>query len=164
MRWITKFLQAKKYLIGQEFEKGKLPIDQKVTICGCSKGRPKAFKVFMASVSCLASQGLEMEGWKHVRSPLSISSTQQSCNSSHSAEDAPHAPVVCDKAALCEKEPLARSQPTVPRSAPGLGLDQRRGPGSPLPCSGCSVRDVSWVLLACSRNNYSAGIGMIRSR
>ena len=76
----------------------------------------------MASVSCLASQGLEMEGWKHVRSPLSISSTQ-SCNSSYSAEDAPHAPVVCDKAALCEKEPLARSQPTVPRSAPGLGLD-----------------------------------------
>ena len=77
----------------------------------------------MASVSCLASQGLEMEGWKHVRSPLSISSTQCSCNSSYSAEDAPHAPVVCDKAALCEKEPLARSQPTVPRSAPGLGLD-----------------------------------------
>ena len=39
------------------------------------------------------------------------------------------------------------------------------GPGcSPTPCSGCSVRDVSWVLLACSRNNYSAGIGMIPSR
>ena len=34
----------------------------------------------------------------------------------------------------------------------------------PSPCSGCSVRDVSWVLLACSRNNYSAGIGMIPSR
>ena len=166
MRRITKFLQAKKYLIGQEFEKGKLLIDQRVTICGCSKGRPKAFKVFMASVSCLASQGLEMEGWKHVRSPLSISSTQ-SCNSSYSAEDAPHAPVVCDKAALCEKEPLARSQPTVPRSAPGLGLDQRRWEDQaahPSPCSGCSVRDVSWVLLACSGNNYSAGIGMIPSR
>ena len=117
----------------------------------------------MASVSSLASQGLEMEGWKHVRSPLSISSTQ-SCNSSHSAEDAPHAPVVCDKAALCEKEPLARSQPTVPRSAPGLGLDIGADQAHPSPCSGCSVRDVSWVLLACSRNNYSAGIGMIPSR
>ena len=161
MRRITKFLQQK-YPIGQKFEKGKLPIDQRVTICGCSKGRPKAFKVFMALVSCLASQGLEMEGWKHVRSPLSIS-TSQSCNSSHSAEDAPHAPVVCDKAALCEKEPLARSQPTVPRSAPGLGLDIGGG-RSALPCSGCSVRDVSWVLLACSGNNYSAGIGMIPSR
>ena len=164
MRRITKFLQANKYLIGQEFEKGKLLIDQRVTICGCSKGRPKAFKVFMASVSSLASQGLEMEGWKHVRSPLSISSTQQSCNSSYSAEDAPHAPVVCDKAALCEKEPLARSQPTVPRSAPGLGLDIGADQAHPTPCSGCSVRDVSWVLLACSRNNYSAGIGMIPSR
>ena len=161
MRWITKFLQ-KEYLIGQKFEKGKQPIDQRVTICGCSKGRPKAFKVFMASVSCLASQGLEMEGWKHVRSPLSISSTQ-SCNSSYSAEDAPHAPV-CDKAALCEKEPLARSQPTVPRSAPGLGLDIGADQAQPSPCSGCSVRDVSWVLLACSGNNYSAGIGMIPSR
>ena len=125
----------------------------------------------MASVSCLASQGLEMEGWKHVRSPLSISSTQQSCNSSYSAEDAPHAPVVCDKAALCEKEPLARSQPTVPRSAPGLQQAWSRSealPRSPLPvlrlfCEGRELGTtclLSQQLLSRHRNDPESVTGM----
>ena len=155
----------KKYLIGQKLEKGKLPIDQDYNLrlqqrstkglqslygFGELPGQPRSRDGRMEArpkptFHLLHTTILQLE-------PLSGGCTARAgVRQSRSLRERAASSVATNRSTIG-----ARAWSRYRRCCPD--------PAHPSPCSGCSVRDVSWVLLACSRNNYSAGIGMIPSR